>query len=71
MLACSHPPVGQASWTLELFGDWLVALDVDGHGPVPFKKTRIKPWLKQIWCLPLKANADVVYAMEDGLSVYH
>ncbi|MCY4287792.1 MAG: transposase [Aestuariivita sp.] len=26
--------------------------------------------MKQIWCLPPKANADFVYAMEDVLSVY-
>ncbi|MCY4152855.1 MAG: helix-turn-helix domain-containing protein [Aestuariivita sp.] len=28
MLACSQPPAGQASWTLELLGDRLVALNV-------------------------------------------
>ncbi|MCY4288041.1 MAG: hypothetical protein OXC63_05565 [Aestuariivita sp.] len=32
-------------------------------------KNGIKPWLKQIWCLPPKANADFVDAMADMLSV--
>ena len=29
----------------------------------------MKPWLKRIGYLPLKANAGVVFAMEDVLSV--
>ena len=32
-------------------------------------KNCVKPWLKPIWCLPPKANADFVDAMADVLSV--
>ena len=35
------------------------------------EKNRFKPWLKQCWCIPPKANADFVCAMEDVLEVYH
>lgn len=30
----------------------------------------MKPWLKQCWCIPPKANSEFVYAMEDVLKVY-
>ena len=29
------------------------------------------PWLKECWCIPPKANAEFVCAMEDVLEVYH
>ena len=35
------------------------------------EKNRFKPWLKQCWCIPPKANAEFVCAMEDILEVYH
>jgi hypothetical protein len=31
----------------------------------------LKPWLKEIWCIPPEANAEFVAAMEDVLEVYH
>jgi hypothetical protein len=34
------------------------------------KKNDLKPWLKQQWVLPAKANAAFVAAMEDVLDVY-
>ena len=34
------------------------------------KKNQLKPWLKECWCIPPKANADFVCAMEDILEVY-
>jgi DDE superfamily endonuclease len=34
------------------------------------KKNELKPWLKEQWCIPPKANAAFVYHMEDVLSVY-
>jgi len=34
------------------------------------QKNEIKPWLKQQWVLPPKANAGFVAAMEDVLEVY-
>jgi DDE superfamily endonuclease len=30
----------------------------------------LKPWLKEIWCIPPEANAEFVAAMEDVLEVY-
>lgn len=33
-------------------------------------KNALKPWLKACWCIPPKAHADFVCAMEDVLGVY-
>ena len=30
----------------------------------------LKPWLKEVWCIPPEANAEFVAAMEDVLAVY-
>ena len=35
------------------------------------EKNRLKPWLKQCRCIPPKANAEFVCAMDDVLEVYH
>ena len=35
------------------------------------EKNRLKPWLKESWCIPPKANAEFVCPMEDVLEVYH
>jgi transposase len=34
------------------------------------KDNELKPWLKEAWCIPPKANAEIVYHMEDVLDVY-
>ena len=34
------------------------------------QKNALKPWLKKGWCIPPKANAEFVAAMEDVLEVY-
>ena len=34
------------------------------------KKNELKPWLKEEWCIPPKANAAFVSHMEEVLSVY-
>ncbi len=34
------------------------------------KKNELKPWLKEQWVIPPKANAEFVCAMEDVLEVY-
>jgi len=31
----------------------------------------LKPWRKQMWCIPPEANAEFVCAMENVLEVYH
>jgi hypothetical protein len=39
-------------------------------GAPDLEKNRLKPWLKQMWCIPPKANAAFVARMEDVLAVY-
>jgi hypothetical protein len=39
-------------------------------GAPDLEKNRLKPWLKQMWCIPPKANAAFVCQMEDILAVY-
>ena len=34
------------------------------------KKTELKPWLKQNWCILPDRSAEIVWAMEDVLEVY-
>jgi hypothetical protein len=34
------------------------------------EKNRLKPWLRQMWCIPPTANAAFVAQMEDVLEVY-
>ena len=83
-MACSQPPDGRAGWTLHLLADRLVereVVDSISTGTVCrcLKKNRFKPWLKESWCIPPKANAQFVcapvsstgQAMEDVLEVYH
>ena len=75
-LACSAPPEGHARWTLRLLGDKLVELEiVDSIHKETVRKARkknnVKPWRKQCWCIPPKASAESVCAMEDVLEVYH
>lgn len=36
----------------------------------PRSKNELKPWLKEQWCIPPKANATFVCNMEDVLEVY-
>jgi len=40
-------------------------------GPPHAKKNELKPHLNTYWCIPPKANAEFVAAMEDCLDVYH
>jgi hypothetical protein len=44
------------------------------EGPAEFatlEKNDLKPWLKEQWVIPPKANAEFVCAREDVLEVYH
>ena len=70
-LACSQPPDGRAGWTLHLLADRLVEREiVESISPETvrrcLKKTGSSPWLRESWCIPPKANAEFVCAMEDG-----
>ncbi|WP_165253778.1 IS630 family transposase, partial [Paludisphaera soli] len=74
-LACSAPPDGKARWTLKMLADRLVELEaVDAVSDETvrrvLKKNALKPWLKQQWVIPPKANAEFVCAMEGVLEVY-
>ena len=41
------------------------------NGANDAQKNELKPWLKDEWCIPEKASAEFVCAMEDTLEVYH
>jgi hypothetical protein len=75
-LACSPPPEGRAAWTLQLLADTLVELRVveaisDETVRVVLNRNALKPWLREQWCIPPKASAEFVCALEDVLEVYH
>ena len=55
-LACSTPPEGHARWTLRLLADHLALI-----GRNHLKKSQLKPWQQQCWCIPPKQNADRWY----------
>jgi DDE superfamily endonuclease len=46
------------------------AADLRRVGAPHAQKNDLKPWLKERWCIPPKANADFVWRMEDVLDVY-
>lgn len=74
-LACSAPPEGAARWTLRLLASRLVELgyvETVSHETVRqvLMANELKPWIKQQWCIPIQADAEFVYHMEDVLAVY-
>jgi hypothetical protein len=74
-LACSVPPSGHARWTLQLLADHVVeigVIDSISHTSVGtvLKKSPLKPWRQECWCIPPKEDASFVAAMEDVLEVY-
>jgi transposase len=74
-IACSPPPSGQARWTIRLLTDKLIELEyveTVSHETVRqvMRANQLKPWLKKMWVIPPKANAEFVYYMEDVLEVY-
>ena len=73
-LACSEPPEGHEHWTLRLLAGKVVELGLApslSHETVRLhlKKTHLKPWQKQEWCIP-KVSAEFVAHMEDVLDLY-
>ena len=73
-IACSEPPEGRSSWTMQLIADELVRLEVvdsitDSTVCEVLKKNEIKPWHVVEWCIP-EASAEFVAKMEDVLDVY-
>lgn len=74
-LCCGKPPEGHERWTVRLLADAFVQLGyVDQVSYktvwVTLKSNELKPWLKEQWCIPPKANDEFVYHMEDVLDVY-
>ena len=74
-IACGEPPEGRARWTLRLLagpagGAGGGGVGRHGDGAPDAKKNRLKPWLKECWCIPPKQDAGYVAAMEDVLDVY-
>ena len=52
---------------------WSARSSIDrraGDGAAGDEKNALKPWLQVCWCIPPKANADYVCAMEDVLEAY-
>jgi transposase len=73
-VACSKPPEGRATWTLQLLADEMVRLTV--HDQLSDETIRrrlaemdLKPWQKKMWCVP-KIDAEYVACMEDVLTLY-
>ena len=74
-LTCSSPPEGHGRWSLRLLADRVIELkivDSVSHETIRrvLQANELKPWLKEEWCIPPKANAEFVYHMEDVLDVY-
>lgn len=74
-VTCSPPPEGYERWSLRLLADQVVQLkivDSVSHETVRqvLNSNELKPWLREEWCIPPKANAHFVYHMEDVLDVY-
>ena len=73
-IACSEPPKGQASWTLTLLADELVALTESKRVSLEtirqrLKANELKPWQKKMWCLG-KIDANYIAQMEEILTLY-
>jgi len=73
-LACSTPPEGRDTWTMQLLADRLVTLEVidaisDDTVRRTLKKNTLKPWLKEQWCIP-RLDVAFVWHMEDVLDLY-
>jgi transposase len=73
-VACSDPPSGRSSWTLQLLADEMIRLTVHDHISDETVRRRLaeadlKPWQKKMWCVP-KLDAEYVARMEDVLAVY-
>lgn len=74
-LVCGAPPDGLARWTLRLLASTLVELGYVEH--ISHETVRqvlhankLKPWIKEQWCLAPAADADFVYHMDDVLALY-
>ena len=74
-LVCSAPPEGSGRWSLRLLADRMVELAYVGTLSYQtarrvLRKNELKPWRREQWVIPPKANAEFVWRMEDVLEVY-
>lgn len=74
-LACSAAPPGHVRWTLRLLSERVVALlELDSLSRERvrqiLKESKLKPWVRQCWCLPPGAHAGFVAQMEEILDLY-
>lgn len=74
-LCCGPQPEGRARWSMRLLADRFVQIgEVEEVSYETVRRTlsknKLKPWLKEYWCIPPKSNAEFVAHMEDVLEVY-
>ena len=74
-LTCGTPPAGRTALDHAAAGraarrTGRGARDLAPHGLAHAQKNDLKPWLREQWVIPPKANADFVFHMEDVLAVY-
>ncbi len=72
--ACSKPPGGRATWTMQLLSERLIAMGVVDCISAEtvrrrLKENALKPWQQKMWCVP-EVDADYIANMEDVLDVY-
>ena len=71
--ACSQVPEGHEHWTLRLLAGKMIELEVvDSISYETIRRTQkneIKPWQKEMWCIP-EASAEYVVYIEDVLDQY-
>jgi Homeodomain-like domain len=71
-LACSTPPEGRTSWTMQLLAHKLVELRAtDAISDETVRRTlknTLKPWQKEAWCIQ-SVSAEFVWHMEDVLDL--
>jgi transposase len=72
--ACSAPPEGRSRWTLSLLEDEMAVILETRISRATIgrvlKNNDLRPHLNDYWCIPPKADAEFVAAMEDVLDVY-
>jgi len=73
-LACSKPPKGCCTWTLELLTSEFIVLIEGEQVSIEtvrrrMKDNALKPWQKKMWCLS-DMNAEYIAQMEHVLDIY-
>ena len=74
-VACSVPPEGRVRWTVKMLAEELARLEVvesilRGDRAAGVKKNELKPWRREMWCIPKQQSHHFVAGMERVLKVY-